>query len=120
MFVIPLFLFQNYRVMLDIPSQYMHHCLVLLCEVCCVIVLGLGIIVVFFVTELETCFSLGISCTSQVFDYSNSLFHYSSSALDYNGTHVDVRYWYSKMCPKEAHWFFKQKIRLFQQQKQYL
>ena len=26
------------RVMLDIPSQYMHYCLVLLCEVYCVIV----------------------------------------------------------------------------------
>ena len=50
MFVIPLFLFQNFRVMLDIPSQYMHYCFVLLCEVCCVSLLGLGIIVVFFVT----------------------------------------------------------------------
>ena len=26
------------RVMLDIPSQYMHYCLVLFCEVYCVIV----------------------------------------------------------------------------------
>ena len=28
----------NKRMMLDIPSQYMHYCLVLLCEVYCVIV----------------------------------------------------------------------------------
>ena len=30
--------FPDYRVMLDIPSQYMHYCLVLLCEVYCAIV----------------------------------------------------------------------------------
>ena len=29
------------------------------------IMLGLGIIVVFFVTSLETCYSFGISCTSR-------------------------------------------------------
>ena len=71
MFVIPLFLFQNFRVMLDMPSQYMHHCFVLLCEVCCVSLLGLGIIVVFFVTYGSRLAihdrSLCISCTSQVF-----------------------------------------------------
>ena len=43
-------------VMLDIPSQYMHYCIVLLLEAYCVIVQGLGIIVVFFVTSLETCY----------------------------------------------------------------
>ena len=37
-------------VMLDIPSQYMHYCLVLLCEVYYGIVEEIGIIVVFFVT----------------------------------------------------------------------
>ena len=50
--------------MLDTPSQYMHYCLILFCEVYCVIVQGTGIIVVFFVTELETCYWLGIWCTS--------------------------------------------------------
>ena len=29
---------EELRVMLDIPSQYLHYCLVLLCEVYCVIV----------------------------------------------------------------------------------
>ena len=38
----------------------MHCCGVLLCEVYYVIVLGLGIIVVFFVTSLQTHYSLGI------------------------------------------------------------
>lgn len=50
--------------MLDIPSQYMHYCVVILCEVYCVIVLRPGIIVVFYVTYLETCYSLGTWCTS--------------------------------------------------------
>ena len=45
--------------MLDIPSQYMHYCVVILCEVYCVIVYRPGIIVVFYVTYLETCYSLG-------------------------------------------------------------
>ena len=40
----------NAGVMLDIPSQYTHYCLVILCEVYCVIVYGIMIIVVFFVT----------------------------------------------------------------------
>ena len=53
--------------MLDIPSQLMHYCLVLLCEVYCVIVQEITIIVVFFVTLLETCYSLGISRTSRMF-----------------------------------------------------
>ena len=35
--------------MFDLPSQYVHYCLVLLGEVYCVIVQGVGIIVVFFV-----------------------------------------------------------------------
>ena len=43
----------------------MHCCGVLLCEVYYVIVLGLGIIVVFFVMSLQTRYSLGISCTSR-------------------------------------------------------
>ena len=41
---------QVLRVMLDILSQYMHYCLVLLCEVYCVTVSEIGIIVEFFVT----------------------------------------------------------------------
>ena len=55
---------KNVWVMLDIPSQYMHYCVVLLCGVYCVIVEGLGI-VVFFVTYLEIWYSLGIWCTSR-------------------------------------------------------
>ena len=55
---------KNVWVMLDIPSQYMHYCVVLLCGVYCVIDEGLGI-VVFFVTYLEICYSLGIWCTSR-------------------------------------------------------
>ena len=48
-----------------LPSQYMHHCVNLLCEVHCVIVYqGLGIIVVFFVRYLKTCHSLCIARTS--------------------------------------------------------
>ena len=42
--------------MLDIPSQYMQYCVVLLCEVYCVIVEGLGPIDVFFVRYLGTCY----------------------------------------------------------------
>ena len=42
----------------------MHCCVVLLCEVYYVIVLGLGIIVVFFVTSLETCYSPGLGCST--------------------------------------------------------
>ena len=41
----------------------MHCCGVLFCEVYYVIVLGLGIIVVFFVTSLETCYSPGLGCS---------------------------------------------------------
>ena len=55
---------KNVWVTLDIPSQYMHYCVVLLCGVYCVIVEGLGI-VVFFVTYLEIYYSLGICCTSR-------------------------------------------------------
>ena len=40
----------DWLVMLNIPSQYIYYCLVLFCEVYCVIVYGLGIIVAFFVT----------------------------------------------------------------------
>ena len=42
----------------------MHCCGVLLCEVYYLIVLGLGIIVVFFVTSLETCYSPGLGCST--------------------------------------------------------
>ena len=51
----------------------MHCCGVLLCEVYYVIVLGLGIIVVFFVTSLQTRYSLGISCTSREFTVCGSI-----------------------------------------------
>ena len=53
--------------MLDLPSQFMHCCQVYLfslCEVCSINCVRAGIIVVFFFTFLETCYSLGIWCTS--------------------------------------------------------
>ena len=53
--------------MLDLPSQFMHCCQVYLfslCEVCSINCVRAGIIVVFFLTFLETCYSLGIWCTS--------------------------------------------------------
>ena len=42
----------------------MHCCGVLLCEIYYLIVLGPGIIVVFFVMSLETCYSPGLGCST--------------------------------------------------------
>ena len=46
------------------------------CVVLLFVMLGLGRIIVFFVTSLETCYSLGISCTSPTWAFVAPIFSF--------------------------------------------